>query len=506
VLAFDQRFDEALSALDDILEEDPTNAEALGARAQIATWAGNYSESIVTYDRLLAENPEATETRRSRAGVLVLDQQYQRAAAEYEQLLASNPDDREALLGLGRVLAWTGQRDSANTVFNRVLADDPNELEARRFIAQLTTWDGDLQEGEALWRAVLETNPDDVPSLLGLTSNLRSQGRNRAARDVLARAEILEPGSPGAADEGTLIDRAIAPFISPSFSFVTDSDENEVQMFTLNASWRPADFLELRAGGSRRSFDQPTQQGLANDVMTGDFAVSVRTPTGWSISGGLGVWQPEDEAIDPVTTATAGLSSPSWGPARASLTFERTAYDVSALVIDENRIERNEVRFDGSVNLNSTTSLLGSFGRAGLAGIEDNSQILGLARLNVQFQPWLTAGPALRAFHFEKDLNEGYWDPDFYGLAELPVVVSPTVGSVTPRLEVAPGYQRIQDAATETWSVSIRLLGGLTYNLGPRRQIGAAGVWAKSGLQQLSSSDAGDYTFRGVFLTMAMAF
>ncbi len=503
VLAWDQRYDQAIAVVDDILQDEPANMDALALRAEVATWAGNYSESLVTYDRILSENPDM-ENVRQRARVLVLDQQYQTAADEYSRVLANDPSDRDALVGLGRALSWTAQYDSANVVYGRVLAADPTDLDARRGSAQIATWDGNVKGGEALWRGVVETNPDDVQALLGLSSNLRIQGRNRAARDVLDRVETLEPGNPAARDARALNERAIAASVSPSYSFVTDSDDNEIHTVALSASVQVSDPVELRIGGSLRDLSQ-TNFGLDERVLTGQVSLNVRTTTGWSLSGGVGAWQPDSDDADPIATVTAGLSSPPWGVARASLSFQKTAYDVTALV-SQNRVDLNEIRLDGSVRMGPRATLAGNVSGANFDGTEGNTRILGGARLNVQVQPWLVMGPAMRAFSFEKDLDDGYWDPDSYVLVEAPLALAPAEGELIPRLEVSPGFQRIDDRMTSGWDFSIRLQGGITYHAGSRRQLAVSGIWSRSGVQQLSPSDETDYEFRGVFVTFAWAF
>jgi hypothetical protein len=112
----------------------------------------------------------------------------------------------------------------------------------------------------------------------------------------------------------------------------------------------------------------------------------------------------------------------------------------------------------------------------------------------------------VRGFTFSEVVQDVYWNPESYVVGELPVVLGPAEGKLLPRLELAPGYQRSSDAVLDPWSVSLRLHGGLTYNLAPGRQLGVSAVFANSGFQRLSSVGDSDYEARGVTLLISWAF
>jgi hypothetical protein len=434
----------------------------------------------------------------------VYDRQFEEAVAGYERALAADPSDIEARLGLAQVLSWLGRFGRSEEAYRAVLVADAGNVDARRGLAQVATWRGHLREGEARWLEVRASAPQDPAALVGLAANLRMQGRGRAALRTLDQAASVDPASPALRDERTLAERSVAPSVTPTYGYLSDSDDNRIHTFSVGGHWHVADPLQLSLNVLRRDLDQSGVAGLSIEVLAADLALTARAESGWGLTGGVGVWQPSGRADDRIATVTAALSSPVWWSTRADLTFTRRAYDVTALAADRG-VQVDELRLDGSTRLGIRTSVSALASAARFEGTASNTRVLGGARLAYRFLPWVAAGPALRAFSFRRDIDDVYWDPDSYAVMELPVVLGPTEGAFLPRLELAPGYQRTS-GEVEPWSVSMRVQGGLAYNVGPRRQIGISALLANSGFQRVSSVDDSDYEARGVTLLISWAF
>jgi Flp pilus assembly protein TadD len=489
--------------VDDVLARQPMNLEALEAKALFTTWAGRYRESIHVYDQLLALSQSSQRHLLPRARLLVYDQRFQEAVVGYQRVLEAAPEDADALMGLGQVLSWLGRLDEAETVYQRLLAVHPTNVDARRGLAQVATWRGDLKLGETRWREAVQSSPEDVGARVGLAANLRMQGRGSAAKDVLDEAARLGPANQTQLDERLMVDRSIAPALTPSWSYLSDSDRNRIQTLSVSGRVHVADPLQVTVNVARRALEQGGRPELADEVLAADVVVTTRASSGWGAVGGVGIWQPGESGAEPLATLVAGVQAPPWWPARADLTFTRSAFDVTALAA-QGRVEVREARLEGSARLGMGTSLSATASAARFQNPESNTRILGAARLSHRMHRWVAAGPALRAFSFEKGLEQVYWSPRSYFVAELPVAFGPAEGQFVPRLEVAPGYQRSSDLA-DPWSVSVRVQGGFTYNMSPSRQVGVSALFANSGFQRLAVADS-NYEARGVTLLVSWAF
>jgi hypothetical protein len=301
-----------------------------------------------------------------------------------------------------------------------------------------------------------------------------------------------------------MVDRSVAPALTPTFSYLSDSEENRIQSIAVAARWQVADPLQIAVNVARRELEQGGRPELSNEVLAVDAVVTTRATSGWGLSGGVGVWQPSARTDDRITTMSAAVLSPPWWVTRADLTFARTAYDVTAQAAEVN-VEVREVRLDANARLGARASVSALASAARFRGNEIKDRMLGAARFSYRFLPWLFAGPGVQAFTFEESLDDVYWDPKSYAVFELPVAFGPTEGAFLPRLEVAPGYQHT-DGAADPWSASVRVQGRLLYNLSPQRQIGVSALFSNSGFSQLSSVGDPDYRAHGVSFLFSWAF
>lgn len=469
---------------------------ALHRMALLYAWSERYAESLVLLDEALVRAPDRGDLRLARARILSWDGRLEAAAAAYRDALEGDPEDPEIRAGLAQVLSWTGRYDEARSLYETVLEQDPDHHGARMGLAQVATWGGDLRRGEGHWRRVFASSPDDPDVVAGLASNLRMQGREREALRTLDGAAGAAAGHPAVEGERERTVGQAAPRLSPSWGFSSDSDHNRIHALALNARWKPADPLELRFETGWRDLTQTTRPELDQRVVSAGVVLTARAPSGWGARGGLGVWNPGADGQDPAATALIGVSMPPWWPARADLTLSRSVFDVTALVADR-RVDLTELRAEGSLRTGPRGSLSGILSTARFDGTERNSRRLAGARYSHRIRPWLATGPAVRAFVFDRTVDDGYWNPESYGIVELPVTFGPVEGAVLPRLEVAAGYQR-SAGETDPWSPAFRVEGGVTLNRSGGRQAGVSAVYADSGAQRLSGGDGDGYRFRGI--------
>ena len=109
----------------------------------------------------------------------------------------------------------------------------------------------------------------------------------------------------------------------------------------------------------------------------------------------------------------------------------------------------------------------------------------------------------MRTFGFEKNLQDGYFDPSFYLHAEAIARWRPLRGPWHVTGEAAPGLEQI----TSTWDphATIRVALQAAYDLSTGRQIGISALYSNAGLQSFSTGGAG-YRYVAVTLSGSWAF
>jgi hypothetical protein len=132
----------------------------------------------------------------------------------------------------------------------------------------------------------------------------------------------------------------------------------------------------------------------------------------------------------------------------------------------------------------------------GFQGSESNQRVAGGVGATHRWLRTLTVGGNVRAFGFAKDLADGYFDPSFYLLVEVPARWEHEFARWTPSLEAAPGLQKISGAPL---SAAIRVAGGIRYAVTPGREIALTGGYSTLGLS-LFAEGGGGYRYRYVSL------
>jgi tetratricopeptide (TPR) repeat protein len=492
----------AARALDPLLEQDPGFLPALQARAQFESWAGNYDEALATYGRLQQITPDDPAVGLGRARVLSWASRFDAAVAAYDSILRRNPRDTEALVGLATVLGWASRLDSAETVYRRVLEIEPGNAEAMRGLARAAGWSGRLVPAERRWREVLARNPNDAAAWVGLSQTLRWQGRSALALDAARRAVAAAPTDRDAREALRWARQAVAPRASGTYVTEWDSDGNEIGTTSTSASARPfGPRTELRLDVYRRVATvetDPTEWSSLGAAGT----LWLQVEPGWGFSGTVGTSVYDLDDVDPIPTWRLGVSSPGRYPVRANAGYAHYALDGTALLI-QREVYLDEFSVGASWTPARRWTVSGNAGTAQLTGREsgeENQRVNGSLAVARRIAGPLTLGLGLRSFGFERDLNDGYFDPDFYGLGELTARWLREWRHWSVNAELAPGVEQVRSDGDPRGS--FRGEGSLAYILSPGRQIMLTGVFANTGLSQLSpGAGSAGYWYRAVSLS-----
>ncbi len=498
----------ATRALEPLLAEDPGFLPALQARAQFESWAGNYDESLATYGRIQEIMPEDRSIGLSRARVLSWASRFDAAVAAYDSLLRENPRDVEALVGLGTVLAWASRLDSAEAVYRRVLELEPGNADAQRGLARAAGWSGRLVPAERRWRDVIARNPNDAAAWVGLSQTLRWQGRDAAALQAARRALAIAPTDRDAREALRWARLAVAPRTSASYVNEWDTDNNDIRTTSATAAVRPAASVEVRADLYHRDAAFRPEGGTDQQRRAGGGALTLWTmlEPGWALSGTVGASVGGVIEDDPIPTYRASLSTPGRHPVNGNVSYAHYALDATATLI-EREVFLDEWSGSASWAPAQGWTIGGGAGTAlftGRVSGEENRRVNGRLTVARRISRPLTLGVGARYFGFERDLNDGYFDPDFYGLGEVTAQWLREWRHWSLDAELAPGIQQVRSDGEPTGS--FRGGGSVAYILAPGRRIVLSGIFANAGISQLSPGGGAEYRYRAVSITGAWTF
>jgi tetratricopeptide (TPR) repeat protein len=500
------RHAESVALFDRLLEDRPGDAALALQRVRVLGWARDYPAAIAAVDALLASAPGDTAALRARADLTAWSGDAAGALPWYDRLLAAGGGD-DAALARARALLWAGRYAAAGEAFEAVLAGTPapaDALEARRGLARALAFSGRLPPAERAWRRLLATAPDDVEALVGLSQTLRWQGRHAEAADAVARALRLEPGHGDAGVEAAWTRTGAAPRLLPAVDYAGDSEGNRSATTRLAFRWAPAPRLELAADGYSRALSVAggPVHTAALTTLGALGRATVHLPGGWAATAGAGATRHGD-APRWTPVARAVLATPPGRELTGELRAQRTSFDYTAL------LARNAILVDELALAFATAPLEPWAARLRVSGARfrgdhTNDRYHAAAAVTRRLAREWRGGVALTTFGFQdRTRGEGYFAPEFFGLAEA------TLGWTRYRdrwhflAEAAPGIQRIElDGALQA---AYRGQATIGYTLAPGRQLGVTAGYAANALQEWSPTATG-YRYFGVGLTGGWTF
>ena len=485
-----------------VLAADSLDEIALHRSALVEAWRERYDTSIKLFDRLLRAHPENVEARIDRGRVFAWAGRCPSASAVFDSLLRIDPSNRAAQLSRAQVLLWASQMDRARASYAALVAADPHDMEAVGGLARADAWSGRLVDAERTWRAALAAEPRNVAALVGLAQTLRWQGRDAAADEPLRLALQIEPMNSDMREQLRWVRLALAPRANVAVVHESDSDDNAITTATQSGAVHLAPRLEVRA----EAYERIAGAGARSNSAYGGAATGwLQIEPGWSTSLTLGASTTNLAAggAEPIVRAT--VASPGRYPAGVTFSFARSALDATAALIDLN-VTMQELSADmrwAVAGFNAGAAVGGARMHGGVSG-ETNNRWNAIAYATRRIARPLIVGVRLRGFGFEHDLADGYFDPDFYGLAEVTGQVVTERNRWSAGLDIAPGLQKVRKGGEI--SGSIRGAARVGYSFGLGRQIGFNASYAKSGLQQLSPTSTADYRYAAIGVSAGWTF
>ncbi len=501
VVAWSGDLGAALTAVDGILADHPGQPQALEARAQFRSWAGMHSAALADYEDLVGISQDPTGLLLAQARILGNARRLGESRAAYDSILAFNPDNLEARLELARIVAFSGELDEAEVRYRGILNDHPDNLEGKRGLARALTWAGKLPEGEEAWRSILEASPTDLVSRVGLIQNLRWQGRTGPAMMVLEEASDEQRGSPDLVEQLKWIRASRGPRADAYVIREGDSDKNAMTTARVTGRWSPGTNLAVRAEAYTRVLEQ-TDVDLSRDSWGVNVTASYQLHPGWTFSGGLGGTRTDAAEETAFTSVRAGVDSPGRYRVGGSLRLSRQPLDVTARLVEQG-IQVSMAEMSGRWAPSPTWQVSGSLGVGSYEGSEKNQRLHLTLQANRRMIGGWTLGMSHRYFRFDKDLDEFYFDPDYFGLTELMAKGLWETGPWALLLELSPGAQKIY--STGSYETAVRTSARVSYRVAPGREVSLSGGYSSAGLQS-SNTGASDYRYGALILGFAWVF
>jgi hypothetical protein len=234
--------------------------------------------------------------------------------------------------------------------------------------------------------------------------------------------------------------------------------------------------------------------------MSAQAGVRAEIGDGWMLSAAGGVT--DRSAGDPTAVYSSGFSSPAWLPLTTAVAWSHSVLDATADLIGRD-VTMDNVSLSAGAELVRALRLDAGFTFTRFDGETTNDRLLGRLGLEARPNSWLRLRPRVTAFRFENTVQEGYFAPDEYGLAELGIGVDRYMSRWSISAEAAPGAQRIGSDGEVKAALSGRARVG--YTIAPGREIGIGFTLSELGIERLTPGDAG-YRYQAMVISGSWGF
>lgn len=396
------------------------------------------------------------------------------------------------------MLAWSGRLETAAGALDRVLADHPDHLGALEARATLQAWRGDLVGAERRWRELARRRPGSVDVRLGLARVLRWQGRPEAAVRQLEAAREAGGGDPRVRGEARQLRPLLAPSAVPSLVRESDTDTNEMLTTSLSVRTRPLQRVEVRGDAYVRGADDRVRDRRAEGASV---TATWHLEPGWGLFAGIGA-ATADEGAPVRGTWRAGASTPGRHRIDATLTLSRRAVDATAAMI-EHGVTAVSADLTARADPAPGWRLRADLGWARWEGSEENRRLSGSLLVDRDLGTRWHLGGRLRAFGFERELDDGYFDPELLVQLEGIVRWEPTADRWRFDAQLRPGIQRVGRGGEV--QPTAHLEGGVAWRWAPGRRVRLGGTFARAGVSSFATG-AEDYVYRSLRLEARWTF
>jgi tetratricopeptide (TPR) repeat protein len=401
----------ALARYDEVLAAEPDHVHALVRSGMLLSWSRRFDEAVSRYDRVLELQPDHERAALERAKVLSWDRRYREAATSFETLLAEDPESVDARLGLARSLSWDGRQEAARREYLEVLEREPRNAWATLGVAQTWAWSGHPDRAREWYGRTLAEEPDMKEAVLGLAYLDIGEGRLEQAAPRVEDLATRFADDDEVADLERAFRRAGGPWLQASFDTVDDTDDNDLEIYRVEAGWAPFHRVDLRFGAARYDMDSPGRSASIDSL----YAV-----LGWRLAekhrldfrignddreNSLG--QSDDETIGGITWTWD--FTPGW---KMRLSGAQDSFRYSTDILDGpgNTIETYEAWFGGRVGerwrVHATAGMWDiSDGNARTSLDAGAKYLWSIGRTRFE------TGYVFRYMDYDDDLDNGYFDP-----------------------------------------------------------------------------------------------
>lgn len=409
----------AFEAVERAVELEPDNVVYLEARAQIANWIGRSDVAARTYERILKISPEEDAILLSYARSSAWSGHTDKAAEAYKEYLDDHPEAEKVYIEHVKVESWRGNYAESLSILGHYRDTFGESREYRGEMGRILAWADRPREAMKLIVPLLDENPNDYDVNYSWTIALKNDRRPAEALESLKKLTELRPDSKETEDVRRVVLTPLRPDVTFAASVYTDSDDLDRYHGSIIAGFSPQPETRVTAGFETDRLKADTGTGF--DTLDGD--KHARHDRGWvgiehivspevAVDGHIGAAEAEGESR---FIYGAGIEYRPWDELKLRVETDYGFYVISPRALDLG-VRRSSNHFSADWEPDLTHTIILGLGYNDFSDGNDSWEVIAAPRRSVLRREKINLDVGVRGTWegFEKQLDNGYYDPELY--------------------------------------------------------------------------------------------
>jgi tetratricopeptide (TPR) repeat protein len=411
---------EALAAIERAIELEPDDVAHLRARAELASWAGDYEAADDSFRRISERTGEPAADL-GRARIAAWRGRTGPAIGHYRAYLRAVPGDSVATIELVRQETWRGNARAALALLEEYRQRFGETVDWRIERGRALVTGGRPRAAAEILAPLVAERPDDYEARLVLTLALSDATRRSeavASADALAG---IDAANPRTGEVRAYVTAPIRSMVRPRYEIYDDSDDVRHDLYGVEAAVAMSPRARVVAEATVTDVSAEPGSALApldgDDTVResgGDAGVVVGLEGAGELEGRLGAMRTDDGDESLLTWIAAARLTPT-DALGITLAGQRDFLDVSARSLDLG-IERIAGRAALRVSPAIGWTLEAGGSRESYSDDNGRWEARAAASAGVLRRQLVNVdlGVASRWLWFDEDTDSGYYDPEWY--------------------------------------------------------------------------------------------
>lgn len=496
MLRSEERYTDAIAALDKILSINPKDAQILLFKGDLCLQNKDFNRAVETYDALIPLNFEVTVTRINKSYALFMSKKPKKALTVANEAWEADSLHQGAIVNYFNAMLWNSKTNEASEFLNRNV-DKLNQDQYLVMNARLATSAGNYKKGLTYYDSLTQAFPVSH-YILEYGEVLAGKKRWKETQNLLDTKGEELTDSQKAKLEG-LINQAGMQTAGLQFGYFGDIGGNtrlEQSIFWENEVKEPIQ-IGLRAGTSKvySKENQKTNLSFFSGKTAYKWSPAIETMgeiTFQQISPQNG------EAFRGVTGRIATNYQPN-DRRMVGLFYQSDILNFTAELLDKN-IRSQDVGYVTHIMLDGRT---GIFSQGSVGKFNDKNsrvQFFGSIYRVLRTEPTLKSGLNFSGLSFKDSETILYFAPNRFLSTELFIDYStsmPLISKVAMQVQLAGGLQKIEELA---WDSTFR--GQVEFNY----RVSGFDLGLKGQLSNVAASSGTGYRFHYVTFRVSKKF